>query len=501
MNILTDRISYWNKKYKYPCWDERIHFSLLENQDDCKDSFQKGLDFNDKWHCDWILNNVSMHKLTSGAKILDIGSGSGSLLRYLSSIVPEIKCYGLDISAEAVEIAKEKVDKLKIYDHEYQVGTLSDSGIYEKYSENECKYEAIICRDTFYLLGDDERGELNRLVHDCLSETGVFVLTDFAVHKDSINAADELMCKRQFGNTPIIWSHQGKQKNFDFSVGLSVDDLVPVGKPVERENAVAKSYKIAATYIADDNSVKESYKNLVDLAESKVPMTNFNVLTYVSHMFRRGANRECLTPEEEKIISVPLKNGLISKNKKETLLLDNEFSFPEGKFSLLIGRSGCGKSTLLEKLESHLNKFHKSKRFYFLRQSQKPLPISALNNVMLFSGDESAARDMLKRFGIDPNAPIKRADLELSGGQQQRVLLAQALAADADILILDEPCAGLDQIWRQLLFSHLKNNFKNKTVICVDHEFHTIARFFDRIYEIVGKRIYNCQQELPAENT
>ena len=76
-----------------------------------------------------------------------------------------------------------------------------------------------------------------------------------------------------------------------------------------------------------------------------------------------------------------------------------------------------------------------------------------------------------------------RSPFRLSGGQKQRVAIAAALSMYPNILVLDEPTAGLDPIGKMEVFSvvHDLKNMQNMTVIMVEHESEEIARFSDRI--------------------
>jgi energy-coupling factor transport system ATP-binding protein len=76
-----------------------------------------------------------------------------------------------------------------------------------------------------------------------------------------------------------------------------------------------------------------------------------------------------------------------------------------------------------------------------------------------------------------------RSPFRLSGGQKQRVAIAAALSMYPDILVLDEPTAGLDPIGKMEVFSvvHDLKKMQNMTVIMVEHESEEIARFSDRI--------------------
>jgi manganese/iron transport system ATP-binding protein/manganese/zinc/iron transport system ATP- binding protein len=79
---------------------------------------------------------------------------------------------------------------------------------------------------------------------------------------------------------------------------------------------------------------------------------------------------------------------------------------------------------------------------------------------------------------------------QLSGGQQQRVFMARALAQQADILLLDEPFAGVDAATERAIAALLSDSRKQgKTVMVVHHDLETAAEFFDRVV-ILNRRMY-----------
>lgn len=86
-----------------------------------------------------------------------------------------------------------------------------------------------------------------------------------------------------------------------------------------------------------------------------------------------------------------------------------------------------------------------------------------------------------------------------SGGMKQRLLLAQALLHDPDILVLDEPTAGLDPAGRENLMANIRDYHRNKgkTIILVSHSMDEIARNVDRI--LVLKNAHVLMQGTPAE--
>jgi manganese/iron transport system ATP-binding protein/manganese/zinc/iron transport system ATP- binding protein len=71
---------------------------------------------------------------------------------------------------------------------------------------------------------------------------------------------------------------------------------------------------------------------------------------------------------------------------------------------------------------------------------------------------------------------------QLSGGQQQRVFMARALAQDADVLLLDEPFAGVDAATEKAILNVLtETRDQGKTVVVVHHDLETAAEYFDRL--------------------
>src|SRR5205085_3664950 len=92
-----------------------------------------------------------------------------------------------------------------------------------------------------------------------------------------------------------------------------------------------------------------------------------------------------------------------------------------------------------------------------------------------------AAEDALERVGLAPLA--SRVLTRLSGGQQQRAFIAKALAARPDLLVLDEPTAGVDADAQESLAELLQELHRDLgvTILFVSHEFGAVESFVERL--------------------
>jgi energy-coupling factor transport system ATP-binding protein len=116
------------------------------------------------------------------------------------------------------------------------------------------------------------------------------------------------------------------------------------------------------------------------------------------------------------------------------------------------------------------------------------------------SGEEldRCVREAARMVGIRDDQ-LEKSPFELSGGQKRRVALAGVLAMEPDVLVLDEPTAGLDPAGRENLMANIRHYHENKgkTIILVSHSMDEIAQNVDRI--LVLKDAHVLMNGTPAE--
>lgn len=198
---------------------------------------------------------------------------------------------------------------------------------------------------------------------------------------------------------------------------------------------------------------------------------------------------------------------------KYAALTDVSLEFSIGKMTAIIGETGSGKSTLVQHLNALLlptrgrvlvldrvieagepAKGLKSLRgrvglvFQFPEYQLfeetvlKDVSFGPKNFGVSEEEAEKKAKAALKMVGLDDSF-LERSPLELSGGQKRRVAIAGILAMDPEVIVLDEPTAGLDPegtLEMMNLFSKL-NKKMGKTVLIVTHDMEQVFSFCDEV--------------------
>ena len=206
---------------------------------------------------------------------------------------------------------------------------------------------------------------------------------------------------------------------------------------------------------------------------------------------------------------------------------DVNFEVREGEFLGLIGHTGSGKSTLIQHLNGLLKptsgqillhgrdiwaepKKIRNVRFQvglvfqypeyqlFEETVYKDIAFGPKNQGKTGAELDRAVREAARRVGLR-DYQLEKSAFELSGGQTRRVALAGVMAMEPEILVLDEPTAGLDPAGRENLMANIQDYHRNKnrTIILVSHSMDEIAQNVDRI--VVMKSAHVLMQGTPAE--
>ncbi|WP_167628320.1 energy-coupling factor ABC transporter ATP-binding protein [Listeria valentina] len=194
-------------------------------------------------------------------------------------------------------------------------------------------------------------------------------------------------------------------------------------------------------------------------------------------------------------------------------LEDVTVSFEDGSYTAIVGHTGSGKSTLLQHLnalllptEGKITIFdreilagEKQKKLKNIRKKvgivfqfpeaqlfeetvQKDICFGPLNFGVPLEEVEKRAREAIHEVGLTEDI-LERSPFELSGGQMRRVAIAGVLAMEPEVLVLDEPTAGLDPSGRKEIMEmfYELHERKNLTTVLVTHSMEDAAQYAEKI--------------------
>ncbi|MEW4286517.1 energy-coupling factor ABC transporter ATP-binding protein [Priestia koreensis] len=218
-------------------------------------------------------------------------------------------------------------------------------------------------------------------------------------------------------------------------------------------------------------------------------------------------------------------------------LYDLDFTIPSGKFVAIIGHTGSGKSTIIQHLNALLKPtngsiqigertIHAKKKDKDLKDIRKRVGVvfqfpehqlfeetvekdicfGPTNFGMPLEEAKARAKELVQLVGL-PLDVLEKSPFDLSGGQMRRVAIAGILAMDPEVLVLDEPTAGLDPRGRKEIMGLVTrlHKEKNLTTVLVTHSMEDAASYADEIVVMnqgtivmkgSPKEVFNRQDEL-----
>ena len=206
---------------------------------------------------------------------------------------------------------------------------------------------------------------------------------------------------------------------------------------------------------------------------------------------------------------------------------DVSFTVEKGEFLGIIGHTGSGKSTLIQHLNGLLRPTSgevllsgrdiwaeprkiRSVRFrvglvfqypeyqLFEETVYKDIAFGPSNMGKTGAELDACVRESAKLVGLGEEI-LEKSPFELSGGQKRRVALAGVMAMRPEVLILDEPTAGLDPVGRAEILGNIDSyrKAKNATIMMVSHSMEDVAAMTDRLLVLYGSHL--AMDASPAE--
>ena len=198
---------------------------------------------------------------------------------------------------------------------------------------------------------------------------------------------------------------------------------------------------------------------------------------------------------------------------------DMSFSVQRGEVIGIIGHTGSGKSTLMQHLNGLLKptsgqvlldgvdihsdkKFTRQARFrvglvfqypeyqLFEETVYKDIAFGPKNMGLKPEEIDRRVREAAKLVGLT-DAQLEVSPFDLSGGQKRRVAIAGVIAMEPEVLILDEPTAGLDPASRAGILENIETyrKTKNATIMMVSHSMNDVARLTERLLVLSGSKL------------
>ena len=192
--------------------------------------------------------------------------------------------------------------------------------------------------------------------------------------------------------------------------------------------------------------------------------------------------------------------------EEEEILKDLSFEVKEGEGLTILGPNGAGKTVLLKTLlgilpyegeiawKAEIKIGYVPQRLPFI----KDIPLSVKEFFDLENVSENETKEILKSIGVEEEI-LKKKIGDLSSGQFQRILIGWALAPNPEVLLFDEPLAGIDIGGQESVYNLLEKleKEKNLTILFVTHELSIVYKLADEVLCLNKKMLcYGLPKEI-----
>ncbi len=356
--------------------------------------------------------------------------------------------------------------------------------------------ECLILDEATSMLDPASRASFLALIRDLHERRGITIV-NITHNMDEVLAAERVHVLHEgrilmSGTPPEIFRSPAQIR----AIGLDVPAFAAISEGLFTRHGFAMPLAAASSAAAAEEALRESFR------VRNAPQTSDHTAAAAPHP--AAAEKETVVRIEHLSYRYP-RAGAASHPALE----DISFTVRRGEFFGIMGQSGSGKSTLIQHLNGLLRPA--GGRVTVLGHDlARPADIRALRRrvQLLFQYPEhqlfaETVREDIAfgptKLGV-PEAEIAdriaaaaqitglapewlgRSPFELSGGEKRRVALAGILAMQPELLILDEPAAGLDPAGRDEILSYLHELSRGRvTIILVSHSMEDLARLCDRV--------------------